>query len=81
MYNMGAQWLSGRVLDSKPTAHGFDPHWRHCVVSLSKTNLSLLSTGSTRWLSGGVLNSRPKGRGFKPHRRNYVVSLTLSKTH
>ena len=25
----------------------FEPHRRHCVVSLSKTHLSLLSTGST----------------------------------
>ena len=27
---------------------GFEPHRRHCVVSLSKTHLSLLSTGSTQ---------------------------------
>ena len=43
-----AQWLSNRVLDSRPRGHGFEPHWRHCVVSLSKTHLSLLSTGSTQ---------------------------------
>ena len=34
---MGAQWLSGRVLDSRPRGRGFEPRWRHCVVSLSKT--------------------------------------------
>ena len=44
----GAQWLSGRVLDSRPRGCGFEPHRRHCVVSLSKTHLSLLSTGSTQ---------------------------------
>ena len=33
---MGAQWLSGRVLDSRPRGRGLEPHWRHCVVSLSK---------------------------------------------
>ena len=33
---MGAQWLSGRVLDSRPKGRGFEPHWRHCAVSLSK---------------------------------------------
>ena len=33
---MGAQWLSGRVLDSRPKIHRFEPHLRHCVVSLSK---------------------------------------------
>ena len=33
---MGAQWLSGRVLDSRPKGRGFEPHRFHCVVSLSK---------------------------------------------
>ena len=33
---MGAQWLSGRVLDSRPKGRGFEPHRCHCVVSLSK---------------------------------------------
>ena len=33
---VGAQWLSGRVLDSRPKGRGFEPHRRHCVVSLSK---------------------------------------------
>ena len=32
----GAQWLSGRVLDSRPRGCGFEPHRYHCVVSLSK---------------------------------------------
>ena len=35
---MGVQWLSGRVLDSRSRGRGFDPHWHHCVVSLSKTH-------------------------------------------
>ena len=39
---------SGRVLDSRPRGSRFEPHLRHCVVSLSKTHLSLLSTGSTQ---------------------------------
>ena len=39
----GAQWLSGRVLDSRPKGRGFEPHRRHCVVSLSKNiNASLV---------------------------------------
>ena len=33
---MGAQWLSGRVLDLRPRGRGFVPHRRHCFVSLSK---------------------------------------------
>ena len=33
---MGAQWLNGRVLDSRPKGRAFEPHRRHYVVSLSK---------------------------------------------
>ena len=44
----GAHWLSGRVLDSRSRGRGFESHWLHCVESLSKTHLSLLSTGSTQ---------------------------------
>ena len=34
--HLGAQWLSGGVLDSRPKGRMFEPHRRHCVVSLSK---------------------------------------------
>ena len=43
-----AQLLSDRVLDSRPKGPEFEPHRRLCVVSLSKTQLSLLRTGSTQ---------------------------------
>ena len=36
LYNAGAQWLSGRVLDSRPRGRGFEPQRHHCVVSFSK---------------------------------------------
>ena len=37
---LGAQWLSGRVFDSRLRCHWFEPQW---VVSLSKNiNLSLV---------------------------------------
>ena len=36
LVNEGAQWLSGRVLDSRPRGHGFKPYWRHCVVVLEQ---------------------------------------------
>ena len=35
----GVKWLSGRVLDWRPRARWFEPHRRHCVVSLS-TNIN-----------------------------------------
>ena len=45
----GAQWLSGRVLDSRPKGSGFEPHQRHCVVVLEQdTFIVALSTGSTQ---------------------------------
>ena len=48
---MGAQWLGGRVLDSRPKGRGFEPHWHHCVVSLSKNinpSLVLVQPRKTR---------------------------------
>ena len=49
---VGAQWLSGRVLDSKPAkGREFQPHRRHCVVSLSKNikpSLVLVQPRKTR---------------------------------
>ena len=49
--NWGAQWLSGRALDSRPRGRGFEPHRRHCVVSLSKNinpSLVLVQPRKTR---------------------------------
>ena len=39
---MGAQWLNGRVLDSRPRGRGFEPHRRHCVVVLEQDIPSLV---------------------------------------
>ena len=39
---MGAQWLSGRVLDSRPKGHRFEPHLCHCVVVLEQ-DISILA--------------------------------------
>ena len=36
LLDRGVQWFSGRVLDSRPRGREFEPHRRHCVVSLSK---------------------------------------------
>ena len=45
----GAQWLSGRVLDSRPKSRGFEPHRRPWVVSLSKNiNPSLVLVQSRK---------------------------------
>ena len=33
---LGAQWLSGRVLESRAKGRGFEPHRRNCVVVLEQ---------------------------------------------
>ena len=38
MSHEGVQWLSGRVLDSRPRGRELEPQRRHCIVSLSKTH-------------------------------------------
>ena len=51
MFYQGAQWLSGRVLDSRPKGRGFKPNRHHCVVSLSKNinpSLELVQPRKTR---------------------------------
>ena len=39
--HLGAQWLSGRVLDSRPRGRGFEPYRRHCVVVLEQDTFIL----------------------------------------
>ena len=73
--NMGAQWLSGRVLDSRPKGRGFESHRRHCVVSLSKNinpSLELVQPRKTcpfiteRLLMGrNRINSNKEGKYLK----------------
>ena len=36
-----AHWLSGRVHDSRPRGHGFEPHRRHCIVVLEQDTFIL----------------------------------------
>ena len=61
-YSEGAQSLGGRVLDSRPRSHGFEPHRRHCVVSLSKninSSLVLVQPRKTRpSITGRLLMGR-----------------------
>ena len=36
---MGAQWLSGSVLDLRPRGSGFEPHRHHCIVALEQRHI------------------------------------------
>ena len=39
---LGAQWLSGRVLDSRLRGRWFEPHWLHCVMVLEQDTFILV---------------------------------------
>ena len=41
----GAQWLSGKVLESRPKGDGFEPHQRHYVVVLEQDTFSWFNPG------------------------------------
>ena len=41
IYISGAQWLSGRVLGSRPSGSGFESHRRHCIVVLEQDKFIL----------------------------------------
>ena len=74
--NVGAQWLSGRVLDSRPKGRGFEPHRRHCVVSLSKNinpSLVLVQPRKTRpFITERSLMGRKESNQTNKQTRNNV---------
>ena len=37
----GVQWLSARVLDSRPNGSGFEPHRCHCIVVIEQDTFIL----------------------------------------
>ena len=45
---LGAQWLNDRVHVSRLNNYGFEPHRRHCVVSLRKHTNPCLKDGQQR---------------------------------
>ena len=77
---MGALWLSGRVLDSRPKAWGFEPHLHHCVVSLSKNinpNLVLVQPRKTRpCLTKRLLMGRKESNQTNKQTRKTRPSIT-----
>ena len=76
----GAQWLSGRVLDSKPRGRGFEPHRRHCVVSLSKNinpSLVLVQPRKTRPFKAERLLIRRKNSNQTNKTKAFKISLKM----
>ena len=76
----GAQWLSGKVLDSRQKGRRFEPYRRHCVVSLSKNispSLVLVQLRKTRpYKTERLLMGRKKSNQIKQF---YGENCYLSK--
>ena len=84
----GAQWLSGRVLDSRPKGRGFEPHRHHCVVSLSKNinpSLVLVQPRKTRpFITERVLMGRKESNQTNKQKVFWVPScrpFTISEQY
>ena len=75
----GAQWLSGRVLDLRPKGRRFEPHQRHCLVSLSKNfNPSLVLVQLRRnrpYITERLLMGRKESNQTKPFIDIYMTLL------
>ena len=76
IYPDGAQWLSGRVLDSRPKGPRFKPHQGHCIVSLCYINPSLVRVRPRK--SGPFITERflPCADFFqKKYFRNFFIEI------
>ena len=77
MFLEGAQWLSGRALDSRPKGRGFEPHRRHCVVSLSKNinpSLVLVQPRKTRpFITERLLMGRKESNQTKQKKNMFFI--------
>ena len=76
------QWLSGRVLDLRPRGCGFEPHWCHCVVSLSKTHLYLNLVLVQPWkthpdITGKLLTGTLRIKSSNKKKKNKALSVHL----
>ena len=78
--SFGSAVVSGRVFDSRPRGSGFEPYRYHCVVSLSKTLYSLLSTGSTQEGSSLVTPPPSPRKWHLGSIHDYRIIATLGET-
>ena len=69
MSQLGAQWLNGRVLDSRLRGHRLEPYRSHCVVSLSNHG-RIQRGGQGVWTPlkniGFLSNTGPRPLATKP---------------
>ena len=83
IFTEGAQWLSGRVLDLRPRGHGFEPHRRHCVVSLRKNinpSLVLVQPRKTRpFVTERLLMGRKESNQTKTKNQHVLDDSSVYK--
>ena len=79
--NLGAMWLSGRVLDSRPRGRELEPHRRHCAVSLRKNispSLVLVKPRKTSpFITERLLMGRKESNQINKN-GNYTIKLQKS---
>ena len=78
---MGVQWLSGRVLTLRPSGHGFEPHRRHCVVSLSENvnpGLVLVQPKKTRPFITEILLMGHKESNKKNNYQHFILRINAA---
>ena len=78
---MGAQWLSGRVLELRPSGRRFEPHRRHCVVSLSKNvnpGLVLVQPKKTRPFITAILLMGHKESNKKNNNQHFILRINAA---
>ena len=75
--NQKTRERSGRVLDLRPRGCGFEPHWRHCVVSLSKNinpSLVLVQPRMTRpFITERLLNGLKESNQIKTNKNSKIT--------
>ena len=77
---VGAQSLSGRVLDLRPRGQRFEPHWRHCAVVLEQDSLVLFQPRKTYPCLTERLLMGLKNQIKQTNKTNNVVNL-CKKNH
>ena len=77
----GVREGSGRVLDVRPKGRGFEPHRRHCVVSLNKNitpSLVLVQPRKTRpIITERPLMGRKESNQTNNNKKNYNMCYML----
>ena len=76
-FSWGAQWLSGRVLDSRPKGRRFRPHRRHCVVVLEQSLVLVQPRKIRPYITERLLMGRKESNQTNKQTNNFFLNLQL----